>query len=319
MQFETNYRAEAGHFINPKRLQEIAPAIFAERASAKMSERYAFIPTSDVIGALEKTGMRPIAVQTRKAKTEEGRDFVQHLLRFGLPPKKTREIGDVTPEVLLINSHDGSSGYQLHLGFFRLACLNGLVVCDSTVDRISVRHTGRNTPEIVVEKSREIIAALPQAIEQIDLMRRTMLSPQEALAFARAALSLRWDPETRHEAVKDAKERGNRGYLPQTHNDAPITAERALESQRFADDGTDMWKVFNRVQENITKGGQRGYAASGRRMTTKPIKALDKDVAINRGLWTLASELALLKAGKKTKLSGQIKAAMTTREVLATA
>lgn len=298
MKFETDYRAKPGHFVSPETLQRIAPAIFAKRPSDKMSDRYAFIPTLDVVKALQKTGMQPIAVQTRMAKSEEGREFVQHLLRFGLPPKKTREVGDVTPEVILINSHNGASGYQLHLGFFRLACLNGLVVCDSTVGRISVRHVGRDTADLVVDKSREIIEAMPLAVEQIDMMRKTILQPVEQTAFARAALALRWDPEERKEGGA-AQRWANSSDLM----NAPVTAERVLEAQRFTDKGDDLWRVFNRVQENITKGGQRGYAATGRRLTTKPIKALDKDVAINRGLWTLAVELAAHKAGKKSRLN----------------
>jgi hypothetical protein len=38
--------------------------------------------------------------------------------------------------VVLVNSHDKSSAYQLHCGLFRLVCTYGMVVSDSTFQRI---------------------------------------------------------------------------------------------------------------------------------------------------------------------------------------
>jgi hypothetical protein len=45
------------------------------------------------------------------------------------------EKNQVRPEVVLVNSHDKSSAYQLHCGLFRLVCTNGLVVSDDTFQR----------------------------------------------------------------------------------------------------------------------------------------------------------------------------------------
>ncbi|MBV8275090.1 MAG: DUF932 domain-containing protein, partial [Verrucomicrobia bacterium] len=38
------------------------------------------------------------------------------------------EKNQVRPEVVLVNSHDKSSAYQLHCGLFRLVCTNGMVI-----------------------------------------------------------------------------------------------------------------------------------------------------------------------------------------------
>jgi hypothetical protein len=39
----------------------------------------------------------------------------------------------VTPEIVLLNAHDGTSAYQFHAGLFRLVCANGLIVSDATL------------------------------------------------------------------------------------------------------------------------------------------------------------------------------------------
>ena len=35
---------------------------------------------------------------------------------------------DSVPEVVFLNSHDGTSAYQLRMGIFRVVCTNGLIV-----------------------------------------------------------------------------------------------------------------------------------------------------------------------------------------------
>ncbi len=58
----------------------------------------------------------------------------------------------------------------------------------------------------------------------------------------------------------------------------------------------DLWSVFNRTQENLTKGGLHGRSANGRRQQTRPVQGIDSDVRLNRALWMLADGLRQLKA-----------------------
>lgn len=58
----------------------------------------------------------------------------------------------------------------------------------------------------------------------------------------------------------------------------------------------DLWSVFNRTQENLTKGGLSARAANGRRQTTRPVQGIDQSVRLNRALWLLADGLRQLKA-----------------------
>jgi hypothetical protein len=77
---------------------------------------------------------------------------------------------------------------------------------------------------------------------------------------------------------------------------APITESQILMPRRFDDRRPDLWSVFNRTQENLTKGGLHGRSANGRRQQTRPVQGIDSDVRLNRALWLLADGLRQLKA-----------------------
>lgn len=311
MSNELMYRNNTG--LTMQDLKRVAPAIFARSARSDRSERYAFIPTHDVVSALMRTGLLPVEVRSKRKLDPEDRGFAKHALRFRVPTMTTRQVGDVIPEILLTNSHDGGSAYQLMMGFFRLVCSNGLVVQTGSMGFISVKHVGRDTPEEVVGRSRELIRALPQSLEEVKEMRSVRLEQAEQRAFARAAMSLRWDPNERREEVqqhaKEAEANGDRRSMLRisqlTALDAPISVDKLLEARRFDDNGADVWSTFNRVQENLTKGGQNGLTAAARRLRVQPIKGMDKDIKLNRALWVLARELAAHKSGRKALEVGQ--------------
>lgn len=102
------------------------------------------------------------------------------------------------------------------------------------------------------------------------------LNRDEQHAFARSALALRYDPT-------DAD------------TPAPITDSQLLDARRFEDRRDDLWTVFNRVQENLTKGGLRGRSASGRAISTRPVTGIDQNVKLNRALWMLADAMRQIK------------------------
>ena len=49
--------------------------------------------------------------------------------------------GKEVPEIILLNSHDGSSSYQMIPGMFRFVCTNGMI-CGQTFGEIRVPHKG---------------------------------------------------------------------------------------------------------------------------------------------------------------------------------
>lgn len=95
---------------------------------------------------------------------------------------------------------------------------------------------------------------------------------------------------------------------PTTKATTTTVAPRALlKARRDADEGSDLWTTFNRVQENAIRGGlddhrparfdqERQRQVPARSLRTRPVKSIDGDVKLNKALWTLAEELAKAKA-----------------------
>jgi Domain of unknown function (DUF932) len=76
-----------------------------------------------------------------------------------------------------------------------------------------------------------------------------------------------------------------------------IAPVKLLEAFRSDDKGDDLWHVYNRVQENVIRGGQRGLAVRDengvyRRRTSTAIRGVASEISLNRDLWSLAENLA---------------------------
>ena len=72
-----------------------------------------------------------------------------------------------------------------------------------------------------------------------------------------------------------------------------VKPEQLLQARRSVDiENDNLWKTFNRVQENLIRGGVDGLNEGGRRRSTKAVSSIDTDMRINRKLWTLADSFA---------------------------
>lgn len=253
--------------LSDEQIMNVAPSIFTVEAHSRMTERYTEIPTINVLNALRTEGFLPFMVAQTKTRDEGRLNFTKHMLRL-------RRAEDVTAheanEVILINSHDGSSSYQMTAGVLRFVCMNGLI-CGDNVTGIRVRHSG-NIVDEVVEGAHTIAGEFTRIDEDKERMRAIELKPRQQVAFANAALQVKYGDHV------------------------PVTAEQILIPRRFDDNGNNLWATFNRVQENLTRGGQQGRSSNGRRVTTRGVAALNNDVRLNKALWTLADEMAKLAA-----------------------
>jgi hypothetical protein len=196
-------------------------------------------------------------------------------LRHAKDMERFLQVGEDIPEIVLINSHDGSSSYQLMAGLFRLVCANGMVVGNCSHD-VRIKHSGNAVGE-VIEGAYSIIENFGDMARDVDGMKLISLQPQEQKAFGKAALELKY-PTT-----EDGKET------------SPITVEAVLEPRRYEDNKSDLWTTFSRIQENMIRGGVQGRASTGRRLTTRAVSGINQNVSLNRALWTLAKEMEALK------------------------
>lgn len=278
--FSASAHLQAARPLTDDELRRVVPSVFADAAHESRSARYAYIPTSEVLAGLRREGFEVFSARQARTRIEGREEHTKHLLRLRHASQLGRPavVGDSVPEILLLNSHDGSSSYQMMGGSFRFVCSNGMVVPDGICQTVRVPHTGR-VGDKVIEGAFEVLDGLTRVVDSQDNMRALTLNDGEQAAFARAALSLRFEP---------------REDQPQAA--APVTEVQLLRARRVEDRAPDLWSTFNRVQENVIRGGLRGRAANGGRTSTRAVTGIDQDVKLNRALWTLAEEMRRLKA-----------------------
>lgn len=245
-------------------LFQAAPAIYAHGAHQNVSDRYAFYSTSDVLDVLRKEGWQPTKAVQARVRRADRRGFQKHLVRLQRDARRLIVNGSV-PELLFSAAHDGSASFQLQLGVWRFICRNGLVV-GSVFDQVRIRHVGYK-PEQAIEASHTLLASLPRLSDSIDEISGIMLSSNDRLAFAEAALRIRYEDQP-----------------------APIRADRLLTVRRTEDREPSLYITLQTVQENIIRGGLRGIAANMRRTRTRGVRSIEQDLKINSRLWSLAEQ-----------------------------
>lgn len=257
--------------IQNYQIERYAPSILATEAHESRGERYAFIPTIEVLDGLRAEGFHPFEVRQTKVRDIGKREHTKHMVRLR-HVDTAHGVGKEVPEIILINSHDGSSSYQLLSGIFRMVCSNGLIAGDVHND-VRVRHSG-NVVNDVIEGSFEVLQNLQQVTGSIDAMRAVELTDQEQLLLAGSAIQLRWGDQS------------------------PVKPHQLVAARRYEDRKPDLWTAFNRIQENLVKGGVSGRGATGRRTTTREVGGVNENVKLNRALWQLAEGMRQLKTGE---------------------
>lgn len=260
----------SAHPLSVDQLRHVAPSIFAPEPHGSRSDRYTYIPTAEVLSNLRKEGFEPFMVTQSRVRRDDRREFTKHMLRL----RHASQINDAeAAEIVLLNSHDGSSSYQMIAGMFRFVCSNGLV-CGDVVEDIRVPHKGQIVDK-VVQGAYDVLDGFDLVREVRDELRSVQLDTREAEVFARSALALKYE-ETPGQGM-------------------PITEQQVLAPRRGADDKPDLWSTFNRVQENLMRGGLSARNRAGRRTSTRAVSGIDQSVKLNRALWMLAEEMRRLK------------------------
>ncbi len=265
--------------LSDERLRLAAPSVFADQPMHGVSRRYAFVPTAQIVSRLRDSGWIPVDAFEQRVRLDERRGFQKHMIRFQRQDVAP-ESNEYTAELVLVNSHDRSSAYHLHAGLFRFVCGNGMIIADATFEKVAIRHSGF-TPDEVVNASFRVLDSVPKLTENVESFRARSLTSAEQKAFAESAIILKYDDV-------------------QT---APVGPDVVLQPRRYVDDGKDLWSTFNRVQENLVRGGLKDFSrrnTNGKRHTrTRPVTGIDENVKLNKALWHLAEAL---KTGRSVEI-----------------
>jgi hypothetical protein len=276
-----NFTSRAGtEPLSDDAIRALAPSAFAIAAHESRSARYAYIPTAAVVDGMRAEGFLPVFARQARSRDASRREHTKHMLRFRRQGASiARRVGDTFPEIVLVNSHDGTSSYHLMSGMFRLVCLNGMVVADRHGAEIKVPHKGDVVRE-VIEGSHVVLEESHRALDAADAWAGVTLGRDEQMALAEAAHVLRFGDA--------AGEAGT-----------PIRPAQLLDARRSADRSDDLWTVFNRVQEYTIRGGLSAWSRDPngrpRRITSREVTGIDQDVRLNRALWLLGERMAALK------------------------
>lgn len=247
-------------------LRSIAPAAFSDHH--RMTDRYSQVPTFKVLERLADVGYLPVDASQEKSRRRNPAHVIHRVvLRHEDHVNKPASVGAQVPQIMLVNSHNGRTKLRMYAGMYRFICANGLVVGDHSF-RMEMAHGGDAITH-ALRFAEQMTDGLDLLEKKIAAWSNIKLSDMRALEFARKAAALRF------------------GASATSYDPAML-----LEARRDEDRGSDLWRVFNVVQENTVRGGMEGRGENGRAVRSRELASIQQNTAFNSDLWELAEELA---------------------------
>ena len=254
-------------FLTKEQIKETAKSIFAISGGENTSEKYSHIPTYQIIEDMKVLGWEVVDVKEVKARKNVG--FQKHLVVF-----RNNDIvidgkdGDtVFPQILLTNSSDGKNAFTFRAGLFRLVCENGLVISTQDFANMRIRHYGYKFEDLKATIT-NIVEKLPLTVASMNKFKQIQLNKKQILKLAKDALNIRFGEVEMNRITVDWNE--------------------FVKPTRREDEGTDLWSVFNVVQEKVLEG-DFNYVAGNKSRKARKIKNFNQDMEVNSRLYELAT------------------------------
>ena len=275
-------------------------SVMATDHSAGTSGKYSFIPTTRVVDILERHNWLPSNVQEKRALKEGTRGFQTHLIRFRQPDNMqlARVVGDLIPEIVLKNAHDGTAAFILMAGIFRLVCSNGMIVADSMFASHKIRHIGFQDQN-VIDAVFSVTESTPKIMGRVNEFKQIELDKPEQVLLGEAALVAKYGEPGEGEAPLAQRYDVERLVRP-------IRTQDRI-SQDYNAPRNTLWNTYNVVQEKlIEKGGRfarkeyepaHGYTSGGfKTVKARGVKSVSENVRINQALWLITERMFELKS-----------------------
>ena len=247
------------------------PALVSQIADPRMSTRYQVASTRDIVNALQPYGWEVSAVAGGRTRTKDAR-FAVHGVRLTHRDSALTESGEV-PQLVLRNSHDGTSALTGRFGFYRFACANSVVV-GATVGNFRILHRDYSLSSLLGAIG-EVMAKAPEALAALRVWQKIGLAQGAELGYLQEASQLRW---------------ANGEKLPSFG-----------QARREADAKNTLYHAFQRAQECLVKGGNTVIrsvtdattgAVTETQRRARAIGSISENLRINTGLWDLTTQWA---------------------------
>lgn len=198
----------------------------------RLSDRYQVINTRQILDAFQSKGWEISKESVSRSSVEPG--YQKHMIR--LVHQEFQEIQGLTEnnrtrlELVVLNSHNGTSALRIFFGALRFACMNG-IIAGTALHNYRVTHTKHATKKLdeAIDYMRD---GLPQLIETIIKMQG--YTPSE---------------EERRDLVKVCYEE----RLRKTSGVTGIALH--APAIRYQDRAEDLYTLYNKVQERLIRGG----------------------------------------------------------------
>lgn len=223
-----------------------------------------YIETVDVVNDLQKEGWKIGGVhESRNRKTRQIDNNYIKLYHPDLTMKNNKGQTECLSNIYLTNSTNGKSALQVDYGLYRLVCSNGAITgVREDVGRIPHTEKGVRDYQFVINNVNNIAQ---QALSSFSGFKNKILTSKQIQKLAVDALKIRFG---------------------KVQN---INSEQLLNTHREEDKGDDLWTVFNRIQENLTKSNMI-VDTNGKLLTgTTSVK---QDIAVNQKLYSLVEAYA---------------------------
>ena len=248
--------------LTENEIREKAPSVYASEPSGHVSEKYTFIPTTQVISDMEGLGWKVYSAEQRTARTRQRNNFTKHLLRFR--NDNLESIQGCIPEITLTNSHDGRNAFQFYVGLYRPDAQTSFVIRHHSIEGLRIKHQWYTLDE-VREVTQKVINHLPILIEQVELLANTTITTAEQRMYIVKAMMTRWGQD-----------------YPNILTQVMMNPVRGRN--------ITLWDAFNNIQDKILNGGITYSLPSKRKQTVRAITNVDLKIKINEELWEVTQE-----------------------------
>jgi hypothetical protein len=218
----------------------------------KIKQKPYYIPTIEIIEKFQKEGWNLVGVNESRSKNRKISHNYTQLQHPDFNIKSNFGKDEARASLTITNSCSGNSPMELNLGAYRMVCSNGAIGFSKAGESENIQHTQINYQNLdnfvnKVNKNAGLV------IDNFSKLKYTMLSNEEMHKLATQAASLRYD------------------------STSDFDPNNLLTINRLEDEGNDLWTVFNRIQENLTKD----------------ISNLSWDINLNKQLSALANQYSL--------------------------